>query len=171
MVIVDQLILDTLDAIAALQREERYTQALILLYSAIDTLAWLDVTGETSRTAFKAWVDAYLIPGSSLSCTSEDLYSARCGLLHTHAAVSRGTSTGVARQIWYWTGQSSKQLLDHEAQGRTDVVLVRFSALATALVDGWTKFRVVLSGSATRWAQAQEKARKWLAWVPSPPVT
>jgi hypothetical protein len=170
LVIVYQLLHDTLDAIALLHKSDRITQALILLYSAIDTLAWLGTPGDTTRTAFREWVDQYVLSGSSLACTSEDLYSARCGLLHTHTAESSSMARRNARQIWYWTGEKSRQLLEHEVGNRTDVVLVRVSDLVAAVAKGGERFVGDLAQDPARAALAQQKARLWLAWVPAPPA-
>jgi len=58
--------------------------ALILIYSGIDTVGWIDSTDDyATRTSFINWVDAYLLKAKQLQCTALDLYAARCGLLHT----------------------------------------------------------------------------------------
>jgi hypothetical protein len=171
MIILDQLVHDTLDAITTLHRADRVTQALILLYSAIDTLGWLG-TPEPRATgeSFRNWVDLYLLPDSDLECNAEDLYSARCGLLHTHTAESTGTASGNARQIWYWTGEKSRSLLEYEAGGRTDVVFVRVIDLVAAFVEGAERFAEGFGQDATQAQIAEEKARRWIAWVPAPPA-
>ncbi len=157
MLIIRQLLQDTLESIELLHKNDRNTQALILLYSGIDTLAWLGAPGDTTRTVFRQWVDQYLLPGTRLGCSSYDLYSARCGLLHTHAAESASTTTGSARQIWYWTGQQFQQLLQYEVGNRADVVLVRFSDLIVAFVQGAERFVGDLLQDAPRAARAQER--------------
>jgi hypothetical protein len=58
--------------------------ALILIYSGIDTVGWLDSSEDyATRTSFMKWVDAYLLQAKPLQCTALELYAARCGLLHT----------------------------------------------------------------------------------------
>ncbi len=171
MIILLQLVHDTVDAIALLHKNERITQALILLYSAIDTMSWLDTPNpHTTATAFRQWVDQYLLPNPRLPCTSADLYSARCGLLHTHTAESASTIAGSAREIWYWTGKESLDLLKYQAAGRTDVTFVRFSDLVEAFADAAERFAMALDQHPTRAKAAQDKARRWLAWVPAPPA-
>jgi len=54
--------------------------ALILMYSAIDTMAWLNRDEEhedVTRSDFILWVETFLLPDSGLSCTAIDLYAAR----------------------------------------------------------------------------------------------
>ena len=58
---------------------------LILIYAGIDSIAWLgaeNVSGPVG-VRFMAWVDRYLLTAKPLACTSADLYSARCGILHS----------------------------------------------------------------------------------------
>jgi hypothetical protein len=66
--------------------------ALILLYSGIDILGSLlrpKASLDTLDADFKKWVDLYLIKGSSISVTSDDLWGARCGLLQTNTPGSK----------------------------------------------------------------------------------
>lgn len=84
--------------------------ALILIYTGIDTVGWLDSNDEYStRASFVNWVDAYLLKAKPLLCTSLDLYAARCGLLHTFTPDSKLSSTGKARRICYSWGTASAQ--------------------------------------------------------------
>ena len=85
-----------------------YAPALILIYSAIDTVGWLDSCDEfSSTTSFVNWVDAYLLKAKALRCTSLELYAARCGLLHTFTADSKLSSQRMARRIVYAWGRAS----------------------------------------------------------------
>lgn len=62
------------------------TAALILIYSAIDTVGWLDCAEEfATRTSFIKWVDKYLLSAKPLACTSLDLYAALRTLADLHA--------------------------------------------------------------------------------------
>jgi hypothetical protein len=78
----------------------------VLLYATIDALAWLSLPAEKAKTVrwdFKQWVETYLLPNSRLGCTSSDLYSARCGLLHSNTAESELSRGGEASEIYYCT--------------------------------------------------------------------
>ena len=64
--------------------------ALVLVYSAIDNLAFLtmdekrgDVTGADFRRVAKQYI------GSSVGATADELWAARCGILHCHTADSK----------------------------------------------------------------------------------
>ena len=86
--------------------------ALILIYSGIDTVGWLDGT-ETfaTKTSFTNCVDTYLLTAKPLACTSLDLYAARCRLLHTFTPDSELRSKGKARYINYAWGKASVEEL------------------------------------------------------------
>ncbi|MGD0775521.1 MAG: hypothetical protein ABSC05_22120 [Candidatus Solibacter sp.] len=96
---------------------------LALLYSGIDTMAWLglpddrqDVTGED----FVQWTDRYLLPDSGISCTALDLYSSRCGIVHSMTGESRAIRRGVAQRVFYAWGnhraEDLQQILDRIGQ-------------------------------------------------------
>ena len=78
--------------------------AILLIYAPIDILASLArPTGraDTDRQFFKDWVTEYMLPDSQLPCNADDIYAARCGLLHTLTAESRQARLGYARMIDY----------------------------------------------------------------------
>ncbi len=87
--------------------------ALTILYSAIDICAWLayDDTIPSVGTRYKAWLDEYILKAKSLPCTSEELYAARCGILHTLTAESNLSATGKARLVLYvWGNKDAHEL-------------------------------------------------------------
>ncbi len=78
--------------------------AVSLLFGAIDALSALTrptTNPDTDHDVFEAWVKRYLLPGSALDCGAEDLYAARCGVLHTYGADSRLARQGRARPLVY----------------------------------------------------------------------
>jgi hypothetical protein len=94
-----------------LQNEYRLS-AVKLIYSGIDNLAWLGRDHDrpnVERKDFIAFVNKYLLPDSGLTCSSEELYSARCGLLHCNTAESDISRLGRARYLSYATGLSSEE--------------------------------------------------------------
>ena len=83
--------------------------ALVLLYSGIDAFASLarpESELDTNGDYFKKWAEDYMIGPSQLSIGSEDLWGARCGLLHTHAASSKVSPQGKARQLHYYRARA-----------------------------------------------------------------
>jgi hypothetical protein len=96
-------ILELHPAIAeAFSTGERLFPALLLLYSSMDVVAsFTRPIGQedTSGEVFKAWIDRYMLPASGLKCRSEDLWAARCGMLHTLTIESKLSREGRARRI------------------------------------------------------------------------
>jgi hypothetical protein len=105
---------ELLGSIIMLLEKRRNRAALILLYSSIDVLGALGTAGgQATRDSFTAWVDTYMDPSSSLSCSSLELYSGRCGVLHTLSSKTRLTSAGTVRQLAYVSGPfGSPQVTD-----------------------------------------------------------
>jgi hypothetical protein len=86
---IGRFLVQALRSVDALQKANCYTQGLIIVYSAVDTLAWLgcdEKKRDVDRESFITWVDRFMLPNSALQCNATDLYAARCGLVHNHAA-------------------------------------------------------------------------------------
>ena len=99
---------------------------LVMLYAAIDTMSCLYApAGEefVTREHFLTWVDDFMVNCEEhlssrlfkktegvrlqipkLGCTSLELYSARCGLVHTYHAESKLVKRGV-RRLYYVVGE------------------------------------------------------------------
>lgn len=78
-----------------------HTPALILAYSLIDIAGWLDSNHKSVRVRFTSWVDKYVLPEAGLTCSSMDLYGARCGFLHSYSATSDLSASQKASKIFY----------------------------------------------------------------------
>jgi hypothetical protein len=121
--------------------------ALILLYTAIDifaSLRRLETEADTNGCYFKKWVEDYMIVGSRRPFTSEDLWGARCGLLHTHTASSKVFRQGKARQLHYYRAHGS---ISPDQQRRFDAMatthgkqFVDVNLLYADFIDGLRRF-------------------------------
>jgi hypothetical protein len=88
----------------------RTLAAVLLLYTSIDILASLtrqESADATSGRLFKDWVNDYMLTESSLPCSADDLWAARCGLLHTLTAESDMSRAGRAKTLNYIYGDVS----------------------------------------------------------------
>jgi hypothetical protein len=87
--------------------------ALILIYSAIDSASWIasDNPNEGVGTRFKRWVDEWMLRNSAIKCNSEELYAARCGILHTLTPYSTlSNKKGVRRIAYAWGKANAREL-------------------------------------------------------------
>jgi len=88
-------------AIDVLLASDYWEPVLILIYAGIDAMAWLDRPADVARGNFNSWVDSYMMPDRINGISSTDLYSARCGLLHSHTGESDLHASDRARKICY----------------------------------------------------------------------
>jgi hypothetical protein len=82
--------------------------ALTLIYSAIDVVSALtrpQNASDTDRTFFQAWVTTYMSAFlTATGCSAEDIYAARCGVIHTMTRASRlsRTKAHVKTLVYHW---------------------------------------------------------------------
>jgi len=148
------------EAVACL-REKGFKQAtLVLLFAAIDQLAWVASDKEmVGNDGFKAWVQQYMVdrnPELLSGATAADLWGARCGVLHTGAAESNDFRKGDARPIHY--SSNCGQVVSKDPTILTLSLECLGTAFATALV--W--FLNDLENDPVKDARAREKLARML---------
>jgi len=107
--------------------------ALILIYSLIDSFAWI-VYGQDEKSVrkrFEKWCEELLASGNSTQVSATDLYAARCAILHTLTSDADLTASGKARRVVYAWGTAESGVLEKvlEETGRADVVVVHINDL------------------------------------------
>ena len=135
---------ELLKAMDASFKSKESLSGLILLYSLIDIMAWLSRDphdADSTKSDFIRWVEEFLLPGSNLVCTAEDLYSARCFIIHSYApewgsSMSRQIEVKKIHYIW---GKARKEPSKDE-----DVVL-HLDDLVNALKNAIQRFNDSLS--------------------------
>ncbi|SDO46789.1 hypothetical protein SAMN04490202_0984 [Pseudomonas reinekei] len=79
----------------------------MLTYVGIDQMAWLSIPGDkSSGKDFKAWVDNFMLAKNAISCTSDELWGARNGLLHMGTAEAGAHKDPSIRKIYYTFGNA-----------------------------------------------------------------
>jgi hypothetical protein len=132
-----------LTAIDACIELEVQIPTTMLLYATIDSCGWLVAENEKAGVGvrFVNWVDKYLQPAKALPCRAIDLYSARCGVLHTMTAESTLIESGKAKPISYAWGNADvlklQALVDHDRPG--ECVAVHINDLVEAVKLGILK--------------------------------
>lgn len=146
---------------------------LILLYAMIDTLGWANrPEGKESsdRTDFMAWVNTFLLPGNGISATAEDLYAARCAVVHAHSFESSMSKAGKARRILYSYGKADHRILEQLAvnHAATEVAL-KIETLISALDTAYIEFKNALAANPQHAQLVNERvAKKFFAFIPTP---
>lgn len=94
--------MEDIRALTLLLHAQLESQALSVLYMAIDRAAWVISTKEEiDKHDFIAWANKFLIADNTVDFSGLDLWAARCGLLHTGAAESRDYRKNGANLIYY----------------------------------------------------------------------
>ena len=87
--------------------EHKYiVPAMMLVMAGIDGMAWLyrEHAERNNSADFRQWVDKFLIPHhTSGTVTSDDIWAARCALLHEQSSNSDLTRKGKARPFFMLT--------------------------------------------------------------------
>lgn len=162
-----------LSAITTLMKAGNDTHAIALIYSAIDHMSWLNAAGEPGGSGFKAWVNSFLLNGKAFAFNAEDLWAARCAILHTGAAESDLYRAGKAKLVYYVVGEShaDESLLNPvlAAYGipRSQVVLVDYHWLSTEFIKALERFQAHLLADATAHSRAAQKAAMQLVFQAS----
>jgi len=131
--------------IRVLLSAKRYRGVLILVYSGMDTMAFLAMPEnqvEVKSQDFIAWADKYIGFPCNEKVTGEELYGARCGILHTYTPHSRLSRAGKCRILGYMDkGVPEVRYNPHKS---TELVMVSVPALVDAFFSGIDKFLVDL---------------------------
>ncbi len=88
--------------------------ALVLIYTAIDSASWIasENPSESVGTRFQNWVNKWMLNNGKLKCTAEELYAARCGVLHTLTPNSTLSEKKGVRKIAYAWGNAKYEELE-----------------------------------------------------------
>lgn len=123
---------------------ECYGACLILIYCGIDAMSYLDMPPsqeEVRVNDFIQWAERYLGPSlknQATQITGEELYSARCGVVHTYTVESRRTKGGGSRRIGYMVGGSCSIAYDPKIDSGT--AMLRLETLRDAFFTGIDQF-------------------------------
>ena len=140
--------------------------ALILVYSAIDFLAWLgrpESKPAVDRAEFIRWTDAYLLANGFSQCAAVDIYSARCAHLHTNAFQSRMTKNGEAAVVLYAWGTADPAALMSAMRriGKPDVRVVHVETLIAAVKKASDAFLGEVRADEHRWATVLSRSAQF----------
>lgn len=145
-----------------------FGSAVILIYSGIDTMAYLGMPGaqaEVQRTDFVKWVDGYIHFPCEEKISGLEFYAARCAMLHNYGVRSRLTRQGQCRQLGYLDKSVPEIRYVPEVP---DSVLVSVPALAEAFFNGVDSFLIDLFAHGERASLAEQRLRTLVAALPGP---
>jgi len=146
--------------------------SLILTYTAIDTAAWLasDSDADPVGARFQRWADKYLLPQvPRLSCTAEELYAARCGVLHTMTGDADLHAKKPLRRIAYaWGGADARDLAGEVSEaGLSDkLVAIHLTDLTEGLRLGVASFLEEALADPVMAGRLEMRSRRFFTNVP-----
>jgi len=117
--------------------------SLVLLYSGIDIMAWLNrpVSEEfATKKDFIRWVDDYLLPNPNIKCEAIDLYAARCAIIHSYSFSSRLSEEGKAKEIYYAWGKANVKSLQNDID--SSAIAIHINDFLEAFKEGVEKFKL-----------------------------
>jgi hypothetical protein len=137
-----------------------YPSAVILIYSGIDTMAFLNMPAnqlDVTRPDFIEWAERYIRFPCQEQLSGLDLYGTRCSMLHTHSAFSRLSREGRCRMIGYMD-QSVPEVIYNPDVDR-ELVMVSIQGLAEAFLSGVDQFLIDLFANPEKARLAEERFR------------
>lgn len=159
---INNYLSNTIEAINCLKMNGFVEAALVLTYVSIDKMSWLAINKDKESNArdFKNWVDVYINSSENLGCSSDDLWAARNGLIHTGAAESRDfyKNEGV-KKIFYTVDDAI--CTENRSE---DTLIINITSLIISFINGSARFITDLEKDASRLAVAGEKAGTMLSF-------
>lgn len=145
---IDRFSLDTIEATRLVYEKRLFGHLMILIYSAIDAMGFLDAPPDqtsANRKSFQAWVKKYLLNNPEIQFNEIDLWAARCSVLHTFTSKSDLSNAGKARQIQYYSGPKDSLMAKAFVEAANDIdggahVPGHIEDTYMAFLDGLGKF-------------------------------
>lgn len=168
----EQNIKQLLDTIDVNFKAKAILPSLILIYSCIDIMAWLNrdkTHTDNVRSDFKSWVGNYLLRDSGLNYDANDLYAARCSILHSYTPESKLSRQGEAKMIFYsWGVADGKQLQKYidKSSLRDKAIVLHIDTLISALNIAVQHYNKALSKNYSLCKLVYKRSNKFFQNVP-----
>lgn len=145
-------------------KHNNVVSALALAYAAIDSAASLTAPASaTVRQRYVDWLDKFMMPDNTVGCSSLEIYSARCGVLHTQTAESDLTRQQGVRKVYYYV-ETVPSIPPHD---KTKEVFVCVNVLLHELAEALDTFRSTTAKDPNLRKRASERLRKMFTWKPA----
>lgn len=146
-----------IDATQCLRGGGHHIASLMIVYAAIDQMAWLSVEDEkSSGEDFKKWVEKYMLEKNPIGCSSDELWEARNALLHMGTAESAAHPRGrVNNRIYYTTG--SIHCVENNS---ADILVIRIEDLIASFVAGVIWFVSEVEGDVVKMHSVAQKVQR-----------
>ena len=155
------------EPIRLLLEHKHFSSAIKLIYSGIDTMAYLSMSkgkSDVTKSDFVTWVDKYLKFKCREQLTGLDVYGARCSMLHNHGTASKLSRQGKCRQIGY--ADKMQPVIVFQPLISPELVLVSIPALAESFFNGVDKCLIDLFSNPKKKNLAESRLNKLVHYYP-----
>jgi hypothetical protein len=145
-----------------------YGSTVILLYSGIDAMAYLNMPAkqeDVTKNDFIEWVNKYIKFPCSEQLTGKDLYGARCAMLHNYSVFSRMSRNGECRIIGYMDNSIPEVRFNPSVS--KSLVLVSIQALVDSFSRGIDNYLVDLFSDNDKKLLAEERLKNLVLTFPA----
>ncbi|MCK4395917.1 hypothetical protein KAW96_04895 [candidate division WOR-3 bacterium] len=156
---------DIKKAIDCCFEENSLIPGLIIVYATIDIMGWLNMPEsqkDSSGDDFRNWARKFLIQELPLECNADDLWGARCGILHSYSAESSQSRGSLARKVHYASKRlHAKELQElYEEINKDDSVVIAIEELYEAIKNSIVNFLEFLEANPEHAEIVFQRAKK-----------
>ncbi|HDY7429420.1 TPA: hypothetical protein RQJ38_004552 [Vibrio vulnificus] len=167
---LDKYFLSVIESVDLLHQNKFMGQALTIIYSTIDACGLLDAPDfqdKATGNTFKSWVNKYMLEDDALECNADDLWGARCAVLHTHTSTSDLSKANKVREIQYISGPPQHPVVEAFMVASKDIgqgkaIGVNIDLLVIDFLNAIAKFSTEFSVRAKKSEVCSERASKIL---------
>ena len=140
---------------------------LILIYSTIDIMVWLSRDphdAEATKEDFIRWAEEFMLPGSGLECSGENLYAARCAVLHSYApawGISQNNKADGNTIAYTWNKMVKATPRISGAKQKSESISLPIENLCKALQNAIQRFNNSLIDNRTLFELVNERSNKF----------
>jgi hypothetical protein len=147
--------------------EKRSRTAMVLLYSGIDAMAYLALQPGSDRASGKdyaAWSEEFVLRGPLQKISGDELYGARCAMLHEYGLISDATKKRGGRMLGMCDFDS--QIIRFDAAVAADLMIVSLHHLVAAFLMGVDKFCIKAMACETTAVEFDRRLNLMLSQLP-----
>ena len=144
-----------------------YGSAVVLIFSGMDSMAYLAMPGkqpDVGRKDFIDWASRYIKFPCDEQLTGADLYGARCAMVHTYTVHSKMSREGKCRLVGYM--DKSIPEVRYAPVVNKEIVLVSVPALADAFFRAIDAFLVDTFSNKERRRIVEERMKNLIQCLP-----
>lgn len=167
---LDKYFYSVIEAVGILHQKKLMGQALTIIYSSIDACGLLnapDTQEKATGQTFKAWVNKYMLADLPLEYNADDLWGARCAVLHTHTLASDLSNASKVRELQYISSPPEHPIVEAFISASKDIgngksIGVNIDLLVIDFLQAISKFSKEFSQRAEQSEICRNRASKIL---------